>query len=288
MNIRTAAILAALALPALLGACTDTAATNANAVGSGASGLTSQGAVPGSQEDLANNVGDRVLFALDSSTLSGEARAVLDRQSEWPGQRRARLPSGPRRLVGPGKRDQLRQGAADGDRFGRAGICAEPQRHHVGPLGPPCALPFSWLPPCCWRSRRCGRASRRCRRRCWHRPCCRWPVPCCSTRPRQAACRSGRTRRAHTGTARGPQRLRWLASDPTCIVSLGSMPPRTGRKSPLCVRPQCPVMPQGSGPALPRGIQGHVMRRPLASRGPASCCSSQDTSGHQCPSQGQM
>lgn len=85
MNIRTAAILAALALPALLGACTDTAATNANAVGSGASGLTSQGAVPGSLEDLANNIGDRVLFALDSSTLSGEARAVLDRQSEWLG-----------------------------------------------------------------------------------------------------------------------------------------------------------------------------------------------------------
>ena len=86
MNLRIATVLAALALPAFVGACTDTAATNANAGGSGASsGLTSPGAGPGSQEDLANNVGDRVLFALDSSTLSGEARTVLDRQSEWLG-----------------------------------------------------------------------------------------------------------------------------------------------------------------------------------------------------------
>ena len=45
--------------------------------------LSSNGAVPGSEEDLANNVGDKVFFALDSSTLSSEAQATLDRQSAW-------------------------------------------------------------------------------------------------------------------------------------------------------------------------------------------------------------
>jgi len=37
----------------------------------------------GSQEQLSNDVGDRVFFALDSSTLSAEAQATLDRQASW-------------------------------------------------------------------------------------------------------------------------------------------------------------------------------------------------------------
>ena len=43
------------------------------------------GPVPGSQEDLVANVGDRVFFAFNSSQLSGDARATLDRQSGWLG-----------------------------------------------------------------------------------------------------------------------------------------------------------------------------------------------------------
>ena len=39
--------------------------------------------VPGSQQDLAQNVGDRVFFAYDSYDLSPEARATLDRQAQW-------------------------------------------------------------------------------------------------------------------------------------------------------------------------------------------------------------
>lgn len=39
--------------------------------------------VPGSQADLEANVGDRVLFDLDKSTLSSDAQAVLGRQAEW-------------------------------------------------------------------------------------------------------------------------------------------------------------------------------------------------------------
>ena len=60
----------------LLSACSKT--DEANTGGSGAST-----AVPGSQEDLVQNVGDRVFFALDSSTLSAEARGTLDRQAAW-------------------------------------------------------------------------------------------------------------------------------------------------------------------------------------------------------------
>ena len=41
---------------------------------------------PGTQGDLSTNVGDRVFFELDSSTLNGEAQATLDRQAKWLGQ----------------------------------------------------------------------------------------------------------------------------------------------------------------------------------------------------------
>ena len=86
MNMKSAAVLAALALPALLGACADKTDAAANSAGSGASsGLAANGAAPGSQEDLAQNVGDKVFFATDSSTLSGDGRATLDRQAAWLG-----------------------------------------------------------------------------------------------------------------------------------------------------------------------------------------------------------
>jgi peptidoglycan-associated lipoprotein len=40
-------------------------------------------AAPGSQEDLEQNVGHRVFFAFDEYTLTGEARATLQRQADW-------------------------------------------------------------------------------------------------------------------------------------------------------------------------------------------------------------
>ncbi|MGB1076837.1 MAG: peptidoglycan-associated lipoprotein Pal [Bdellovibrionales bacterium] len=40
-------------------------------------------ALPGSQEDLVENVGDRVFFGYDSYNLSDEARSVLERQAQW-------------------------------------------------------------------------------------------------------------------------------------------------------------------------------------------------------------
>ena len=40
-------------------------------------------AVPGSQQDFVVNVGDRVFFDTDSSELSDQARATLDKQAQW-------------------------------------------------------------------------------------------------------------------------------------------------------------------------------------------------------------
>jgi peptidoglycan-associated lipoprotein len=42
-------------------------------------------AVPGSQQDFVVNVGDRVFFDTDSSELSEQARATLDKQAQWLG-----------------------------------------------------------------------------------------------------------------------------------------------------------------------------------------------------------
>ena len=40
-------------------------------------------AMPGSQQDFVVNVGDRVFFETDSSELTEQARATLDKQSQW-------------------------------------------------------------------------------------------------------------------------------------------------------------------------------------------------------------
>ncbi|MDR3421949.1 MAG: peptidoglycan-associated lipoprotein Pal [Xanthobacteraceae bacterium] len=40
-------------------------------------------AAPGSQQDFIVNVGDRVFFDTDSSELSQQARATLDKQAQW-------------------------------------------------------------------------------------------------------------------------------------------------------------------------------------------------------------
>ena len=40
-------------------------------------------ATPGSQQDFVVNVGDRVFFESDSSELTPQARATLDKQAQW-------------------------------------------------------------------------------------------------------------------------------------------------------------------------------------------------------------
>ncbi|HLY91598.1 MAG TPA: peptidoglycan-associated lipoprotein Pal [Acetobacteraceae bacterium] len=73
-------ILGTLAVVALLAACSDqktTASTGA--------GATTSGPVPGSEEDLVANVGDRVFFAFNASNLAPDAQATLDKQAGWLG-----------------------------------------------------------------------------------------------------------------------------------------------------------------------------------------------------------
>jgi peptidoglycan-associated lipoprotein len=45
--------------------------------------LAGGAATPGSQQDFVVNVGDRVFFDTDSSELSDQARATLDKQAQW-------------------------------------------------------------------------------------------------------------------------------------------------------------------------------------------------------------
>ncbi len=83
-------IAAAVALAMALAACAQ------NPTGPGGAGLGGQlaappgfgaggagAAAPGSAQDFAVNVGDRVFFETDSTDLTAEARAILDRQAQW-------------------------------------------------------------------------------------------------------------------------------------------------------------------------------------------------------------
>lgn len=73
MNIKT---LGAVAAVALLAACTTpTPETKPTA--------TSAGIVPGSQEDLVANVGDRVFYDFNASSLRADAKTTLDKQAAW-------------------------------------------------------------------------------------------------------------------------------------------------------------------------------------------------------------
>jgi peptidoglycan-associated lipoprotein len=74
----TKPLLGALAAIALLAACSNTDENQAATGGGGGSTIR-----PGSQEDLVANVGDRVFFETDRSTIAADQRPVLQRQSEW-------------------------------------------------------------------------------------------------------------------------------------------------------------------------------------------------------------
>jgi peptidoglycan-associated lipoprotein len=67
-----------LALALVAGLALAACASNPNtaAVGSGS-------APPGSQQDFVVNVGDRVFFETDSTELTAQSRATLDKQVQW-------------------------------------------------------------------------------------------------------------------------------------------------------------------------------------------------------------
>ena len=73
--IRGAKFAAALAAALAIAACANKNADLAN------SALNA--ATPGSQQDFVVNVGDRVFFETDSSDLTPQARATLDKQAQW-------------------------------------------------------------------------------------------------------------------------------------------------------------------------------------------------------------
>jgi len=62
----------------LVAACDSSSSDDASAAGNG----TGTNGVLGVAAD-GTNVGDRVFFALDSSVLTGDAQATLDRQASW-------------------------------------------------------------------------------------------------------------------------------------------------------------------------------------------------------------
>jgi peptidoglycan-associated lipoprotein len=81
MNIKT---LGALAAVALLAACSHPASNN-----NASTGMTNTPAPMGSsitggtQEDLVANVGDRVFYEFNASTLTDEGQATLNKQAAW-------------------------------------------------------------------------------------------------------------------------------------------------------------------------------------------------------------
>ena len=72
-GVRLAAVLAAALA---ISACANRPDENAQATAAGQ-------ATPGSQQDFVVNVGDRVFFETDSTDLSSQARATLDKQAQW-------------------------------------------------------------------------------------------------------------------------------------------------------------------------------------------------------------
>ena len=72
--------LGAFAGLALLAACSSTPTASNTATGAG---MSSSGAAPGSEQDLVANVGDRVFYDFNKSTLSSDADSTLGRQAAW-------------------------------------------------------------------------------------------------------------------------------------------------------------------------------------------------------------
>ncbi|MDE2577506.1 MAG: peptidoglycan-associated lipoprotein Pal [Hyphomicrobiales bacterium] len=88
--LKFAALLAAgLAVTGCAKNTADDASLLGGGAGAGGAGRYGRGgaingqALPGSQQDFAQNVGDRVFFESDSSDLSAKAQDTLNKQAEW-------------------------------------------------------------------------------------------------------------------------------------------------------------------------------------------------------------
>jgi peptidoglycan-associated lipoprotein len=74
--IRATRFVAVFAAALAISACAKNGAEDAQANAAGQ-------ATPGSQQDFVVNVGDRVFFETDSSELTPQSRATLDKQAQW-------------------------------------------------------------------------------------------------------------------------------------------------------------------------------------------------------------
>jgi peptidoglycan-associated lipoprotein len=90
MFTRAARLAAIAALTIAVAACSSTPNPDATAAAGGLGGAGGAGgfgaggpATPGSTQDFAVNVGDRVFFETDSTDLTPTAVAILDRQAQW-------------------------------------------------------------------------------------------------------------------------------------------------------------------------------------------------------------
>ncbi len=80
---RAAGIVAVLSVALLLAACAKTPNSEPGGLGLGVGQNGAGAAVPGSSQDFVVNVGDRVFFDTDSTGLTAQSRATLDRQAQW-------------------------------------------------------------------------------------------------------------------------------------------------------------------------------------------------------------
>ncbi len=79
-------ILGMFAAVALIAACETAPEGSASASGAGSSavgGSKSAAVLPGSQEDMVVNVGDRVFFEYDKYNVDPQARQILEKQAAW-------------------------------------------------------------------------------------------------------------------------------------------------------------------------------------------------------------
>jgi peptidoglycan-associated lipoprotein len=79
---RSAGLVATVAIAMLLAACAKNPANEPGGLGLGV-GQGAGAATPGSPQDFVVNVGDRVFFETDSTDLTAQSRATLDRQAQW-------------------------------------------------------------------------------------------------------------------------------------------------------------------------------------------------------------
>lgn len=81
MNLRPLSLIAGLLL---LAACSSNPSNTGAGANTGAGNNTTQSSiVPGSSQDFQTNVGDRVFFDFDKSTIKPEGQQTLQRQADW-------------------------------------------------------------------------------------------------------------------------------------------------------------------------------------------------------------